>query len=291
MAHQWLGYSPLYLIKHDKLELLESSSSTMTIQAIKNRQVEVGSLTLDEAINLAYQGYPIKIFIIADYSSGGDGIVVKPWIKSFKDLEGKKIAVEYSSLGGYHLIVLSKMFNFSLSKLTIVDSVFAEHEDIFNNPDVAAIVTFEPAITRLKNRGGVVLADSSQYPNKIIDVIVYNNFNNDLESNDLLKYVYKEWFVSVKDIKDGKDDAFNKLSKYLDTNPNELKEVQSKIVMPSQSENIKIMNGLKHGEVVSDICKSLKETIYKTDNSFNINKCVLSSKDIFVDMGVYKNER
>ena len=105
----WIGYEPLYLARKQgffndlPVSLVQMTSSTDVIRAFRNGLIDCASLTLDEAFLLLQDDKDIKIMFVMDVSNGADALLAKPGIKSLKDLKGKKVGVESSTVGAYTL--------------------------------------------------------------------------------------------------------------------------------------------------------------------------------------------
>lgn len=104
-TNAWLGYEPLYLSRElgywtpEQVHLVEYLSSSETLRAFRNREIDAAALTLDEVLLLLQDGVDIKAILITDVSLGGDAILARQGIGSVKALKGHRVAVESSALG------------------------------------------------------------------------------------------------------------------------------------------------------------------------------------------------
>ncbi len=172
----WSGYEPLYLARQlgfyekSQLRLVEFNSASDVITALRNGSLEAAALTLDEALTLLQDGFKLKIILVMDFSDGADVLLGKPHVKSLEMLRGKTIAVENSAVGAVLLDGALQAANLGVADVEIVSCTLNEHKMCFKDAD--AIVTFEPVKTQLLKQGVIQLFDSSQIPNRIIDVLV-----------------------------------------------------------------------------------------------------------------------
>ena len=101
----WPGYEPLYLARslgyYEKtpIRLVEMTSASETIQAIRNNIIEGAALTLDEVLVLLADDFDLHVILVMDFSHGGDVLLAKPSIETLDELRGKKVAVETSAVG------------------------------------------------------------------------------------------------------------------------------------------------------------------------------------------------
>ncbi len=172
----WSGYEPLYLARElgyydeSQLRLVEFNSSSDVITALRNGSLEAAALTLDEALTLLQDGFKLKIILVMDFSDGGDVLLGKPYLKSLAMLQNKTIAVENTAVGAILLDGALQAANLDVADINIISCTWNEHKTCFQNTD--AVVTFEPAKTLLLKQGAIPLFDSSQIPDRIVDVLV-----------------------------------------------------------------------------------------------------------------------
>lgn len=171
----WPGYEHLYLARSldyyekSEIKLVEMTSASDVIRSLRNGTLEGGALTLDEALSLIDDGIALKIILVMDFSEGGDVLLVKPGIDSLAALRGKSIAVEYTAVGA---ILLDGALNAANLSVTDVNIIFcSQHEYLKCYQSADAVVTFDPARTRLLKLGAQLLFDSSQIPGRIVDVL------------------------------------------------------------------------------------------------------------------------
>ncbi len=175
-SNTWPGYEPLYLARSlgeydgSRIRLVELTSASEVIHKLRSGTLEGAALTLDESLTLLDDGLDLKVILIMDFSNGGDGLLVKPGIASLEDLRGKRIAVETTAVGGIVLDSALRKGGLKPDDVAIVPCPIEDHVDRY--PGVDAVVTFEPMRTKLKKLGAVTLFDSSEIPDRIVDVLV-----------------------------------------------------------------------------------------------------------------------
>jgi NitT/TauT family transport system substrate-binding protein len=123
------------------LELVMLPSLIQRMQAVASGDVEIGNGDLSATMQVATKGFPMQV--LANGCDGGWMVLAPPSISSFKDLVGKKIAVQNGSIG---LVSL----NWKLKQQGVygkVEMAFMDNQDqptALNRSDVAAICCFEP---------------------------------------------------------------------------------------------------------------------------------------------------
>lgn len=239
----WPGYEPIYLAKElgfldDNIKINRVESATDTVAMFHNDIIDIAFVTLDEAITLRDRvDYDIKIITIMDSSNGGDVILGQEDIKSLKDLKGKKIGVEASGVGAYILLRAFELdSDIEIEDVTVVSTIYNEHEESFKNKNVAAVVTFEPVKTILLKESANILFDSSKIPNEILDVMIVKDKSIDKKYNELRNFLIG-WYKAVDFIKLNHKKSMKMMAKYEGVKYLEFEKAFSDIMVPSLKEN------------------------------------------------------
>ena len=193
----WIGYEPLYLARklgyydNTKIKLVEMSSASDVMHAMRNGLLEGAALTLDETLTLLDDGIDLKVILVMDISNGADVLLAKPEIKSMEDLRGKSVAVEYSAVGAILLDAALQSSGLTASDIKIISCSANEHIECYKQAD--AVVTFDPTRTKLLNQGAHELFSSSQIQGQIVDVLVVQSKAIDTNP-DALKQLIAGYF-------------------------------------------------------------------------------------------------
>ena len=268
----WPGYEPIYITREigkldqNKVKLVEFGSASQVIRAYRKNLLNGAGLTVDEVIFLKSLGFDPKIVLIADISNGADVLIVKPYIKSLKDLKGKKIGVENTALGAFFLTRILEKAGLNKEDIIIVPLEVNQHYKAFIEGKVDAVITFEPVKTRLLKKGGKILFDSSKIYGEIVDVfIVEDDFIN--KNENVVKYFVSSWFEGLNFLKTRPENAFKMIAQREGTSIEEVKKSYEGLILPSREENVKLMAS-KLKETIALITKILKERNL-IDKNFN----------------------
>lgn len=198
-TNQWPGYETLHLANklhlYDSypIKLVELTSATDVLNAFKYGQLDVAALTLDEAILLARDVPDLVVFLVMDISNGADKLIAKPYVDGLEDLANKRVGVEQTALGAFFFSQMLKAAELSLTQVTTVPATVDQHLRMMNEGNLDAVVTFEPTASLLMSRGNVSLFDSSQIPDKIVDVLVTTRAKLQSKHDTLLRLVSAQW--------------------------------------------------------------------------------------------------
>jgi len=172
----WAGYEPLYLARSlgsyegSQIKLIELSSTSDVMHALRSGTLEGAALTLDETLTLLDDGFDLSVILVMDISDGGDALLAKPEITSLKALRGKRVAVEKSNVGAILLDGALQAAELTAADIEIISCTIEAHIDCYSSSD--AVVTYEPVRTKLLQLGARQLFDSSQISGRIADVLV-----------------------------------------------------------------------------------------------------------------------
>lgn len=198
----WIGYQPLFLAEGlglyppEAIRLVELASNTESLRALRNRDVEAATLTLDEALLLTEEGHDIALVLVLDCSIGADALVAHPEVGALGNLTGRRVGVESSSNGAYVLSRALALARLSPADIHIVPLRIGAQVEAFRAGQVDALVTYEPVRTQLAALGAETLFDSREIPCEIIDVLAAHR-DVLTERKGQLERLLGGWFQAV----------------------------------------------------------------------------------------------
>ncbi len=115
------------------------------------------------------------IIAATDYSSGGDGVVLRGNVSSAAELKGKKIGLQTDAISLYVANLYLKKNGLSLNdvKLSKVKGEFVSKAFV-KNQSLAGIVGWNPNLDEAVAAGGKLVATSADFPENVFDVVVVN---------------------------------------------------------------------------------------------------------------------
>ncbi len=154
-----------------QVRLLDFHSPAELVRSFERGQVDAATLTLDYLPWLAADTSTRVVFIV-DQSLGGDALVAKPWVDSLGALRGRRVALEPGALGQRVLDAALGAAGLAPGDVRLVAVDLGDHVRAWEEGRADAFVTYEPARTRLLERGGRELFSSRELPLPIVDVLV-----------------------------------------------------------------------------------------------------------------------
>lgn len=244
----WPGYEPLYLARslgyfnESTVRFHEMTTSADVLKAFRSGAIDVAALTLDEALLLIQDGIDARVVLVTDVSSGADVIVANPSIKSIRALKGKNVGVESMALGAFMLSRALDKAGLAPGDVTVVPVAVQEHEKAYAAGSIDAVVTFEPAKTKLLARGAHCIFDSSQIPGEIIDVIVVRADILQSKSKQL-KELEEGWFKALGYLQKNPADASLRMGKREAVSAAEFADALKGLTIPDRNENSRLLSG------------------------------------------------
>ena len=203
----WLGYEPLHVADEKKafdtlnVKFIEYRSASQVLNGVRKGVLDLATITLDEALRLKSQGVDVEVIWIFDVSHGADVLIAQPEIKRIEQLKGKRIGVEDGTLGAYFFNRFLQINGLQKEDFKRISLEINSHVQYFEQDQIDALVTFEPAKTVIMQQGGVVLFDSTQLKNEIIDVLVIRKNSPIYKNKAKIQTFLTQYYTVFSDIK------------------------------------------------------------------------------------------
>jgi len=147
------------------------------------------------------------VVLVADYSYGGDGLVVRGGLESLAQLRGKKIAFEESALGSYVLERILELGGLRHDEVVAINRLPEEGEQDFQRGAVDAVIAYEPGLGRLlREPAARAIFTSRDIPGEIVDVLVLRRAALH-ERADEVRRLMKGWFRALAYLKENPQQA------------------------------------------------------------------------------------
>ncbi len=115
-----------------------------SMEAFAAGKVDAVCMTNGDAMVTGATGKPSTCIVLTDYSNGNDKIVAKPGIETFKDLKGKKIALELNLVEHLMLLKALEMNGMKEEDVTIVNTPTNDTPQVLASGGVDAIGAWYP---------------------------------------------------------------------------------------------------------------------------------------------------
>ncbi len=153
----WPGWVAWYIAeqkgffkKHGAdVKLVWFPNYTDSISALSAGQLDANSQTWSDTMAPLAKGLALKAILVNDNSAGNDAIMVGPKIQSFKDLKGKKIALEEFSVSHFLLTLALNKNGMRLQDVQVVNLSAGDAAAAFLAGRVDAAVVWNPWVNNI----------------------------------------------------------------------------------------------------------------------------------------------
>ena len=261
----WVGYGPMFISKNKgyyeeeglevEFRLMEDSGSKGV--ALKTGQIQILATTVDSFIIQASQGVKGKIFLGADQSNGGDGIVAVKDVKSLKDLKGRKLGVQPGFVGHFFLLYLLNELGMETKDIEIIPLETGDAGAAFVAGKIDAAVTWEPWLSKAKEKPGAhVLVTSKEKPGIITDVFVAtDDWLNDPNKRKILKGFVNAWDKGVRYYREHQEDAVTIIAESFSLSKEEATKMLSGVILMGLSESREYFGTPENPGKIYDVSK------------------------------------
>lgn len=244
----WIGSEPLYLARElgyldsEAVRLVEYPSASEVLRAYRNQALDGMVISLDEVLVLASDDLQPRIVTVVDVSHGADVVIGRSDLRTMKDLQGKRVAVESGALGAYVLSRALTLAGMQPSDVHIVHLESNEHPAAFEQGRVDAAVTFDPFRSRMLKAGATTLFDSTQIPGEIVDLLVVRKsvLEDDREG---VKALLSGWFKAVEYLAREPQDAARRMGVRQQTSGEQFLQTLQGLRFPMREENVRMLGG------------------------------------------------
>jgi len=217
----WAGYAYAF-VAVDKgffknngvdVELILSEEYSNSLNLYENGDTDGFFGVLPDVVIHKSHGDKIKIIYVIDYSDTADVIIADPLFDSLEALKGKKIGVE--NINSFsHLFVLEVFEKAGIPETELQFEIVPSQEimEALDAGRIEAGHTWDPEKSEALKKGYKIVADASNVPGLITDILAVND--------SLIKERPEDVLAMVKSISQAKD--------FLDTNPEEALKIMIK---------------------------------------------------------------
>ncbi len=218
-------------------------------RAFEKGQFDVMAGTLMEFYTAReVEGLNPVIFMVADFSNGGDMLLAQKGISSVADLKGKKIGLEAGSVDVLTAANALASAGLSFNDVTLVPLPQPSNIEALLKGEIDAAQTYPPfATTALADPNIVRLFDTSQTPGNIVDVLFTSREISQTRAADLAKVV-TAFNRALAYQKSNPDDAYRRMAKREGLTTAEFVEALSGLVIVEQHQQA---NYLQQGKMLA----------------------------------------
>lgn len=248
-SHVWVGYEQMFLASSEgwldtkQVHLVETDTATDSLQALAEGRVDGAALTLDEMLQARARGLPLTAVMVFNISAGADMLLARPGIKRLKQLKGRRIGFEPSSVGELLLDEILRNAGLTKQDVTLTPLKVDQHLIAWQIKQVDAVITYEPVASQLLAQDAVKLFDSRQIPNTIIDVLAIRSDVLDRSHEKAIRHLIIAHFRALNHLNTNPQDAAYRIAAHLGLPASQVLSAYKGLALPDIANNYRLLNG------------------------------------------------
>jgi ABC-type nitrate/sulfonate/bicarbonate transport system substrate-binding protein len=157
-----------------KVEYIKFTAGPPMFAALSRGDLDMASFSVVPVVYALAQGIDIKMFLLTEDYSLGDAFVVRPQsgIKSFKDQQGKRIAITAGTIPHWGFLRSLEAAGVSDKAVTVLDMPPSVSVPAFLKGEIDGTWTWEPWVVKLESEGGVVAGTFKDLQIPALNVLV-----------------------------------------------------------------------------------------------------------------------
>lgn len=263
----WPGYELLYLAEQKgffekvgaNIKLQQISSLADSQRNFINGRSDGMASTLIEVVQASHLGAPpMEIIMLPDYSNGGDVIISSREINSIKQLKGKTIGLEFSSLGVYMLYKALENAGLTWQQVKVKNIEQLKGKAAIESGEIDAFISYPPAsVEILKNVQFHVLFSSAEIPFEILDTVSVRKDVLD-QRPKLASKILQAWQMALEYSDEQPDEAYKIMAEREGISSDEFKAALNDIKILSRAEQIELFKNPENiNKKAKKICEAL----------------------------------
>jgi len=209
----WVGYGLLHLAQQKgffKQRGVDVSLTTVqdkpsTAAAIATGRLDGWATTVDTFIFYNAKKLNIKQVLAVDFSKGGEGIIATGDIRTISDLKGRTLGAEEGSSTYFFMLNLLADNGINVNDIKLQSMRAGDAGAAFAAGRLDAAATWDPWLSKAKERGGHILVSSADKPGLIVDTVAFRSEVIETRPDDVKNFIkayfeaYDYWKSSPKE--------------------------------------------------------------------------------------------
>jgi len=264
----WTGWYPMAIAQEMKLfEKHGVAVNPILYQSYTQILPDLGSGKLDAGFSGMYETLKanipgIKIVLVTDHSTGAEGLVAIPEVKTPQDLIGKRIGAQ-GALSGSEFLITTYLRTHGLSARDVTMLSISPENILEQMPSqIQAGYTWDPYLSQARSKGYRLLFTTADMPGLIVDIVAFHGSVAKERPKDVKSFI-AAWFEAAD---------------YWRTHPKESTDMIAKVT------------GLKPSEITREGCRffNLQDNVNTFQPGENFSSIYFTAKrqiEFFIGVG------
>jgi len=253
----WVGYALLHLAAEKgffekngvKVSLTTVQDKPSTAAAIATGRLDGWATTVDTFIFYNAKKLGVKQVLAVDFSKGGEGIVAAADIKNVVDLKGRTLGAEEGSSTYFFMLNLLAEHGMSTKDVKLQSMRAGDAGAAFAAGRLDAAATWDPWLSKAKERGGHILTSTAELPGLIVDTVAFRSSVIEKRPQDIQNFI-KAYFDAYDFWRASPEEASTVMAKALGIKAEEFQASLAGLEFVSREDNKKyIGSAASPGEI------------------------------------------
>jgi len=261
----WAGFELEWLAQDRRLvdttryHMDRQTEHSAVFDLLQRGAVPAATLGLEQVLRARAAGLRIEVALLIAVSRGADGLIARDPLRSVSELAGKPVALDGTATASLLLERSLADAGVPLSGIRIVP-LPADIDAAWASSEVAAVVTYEPILSRLEATGGTRLADTSHMPPFMLDVLaVRSDLGADAHAG--VREVVRAYLLGRQVLRSNPFDSAYRLAARLGMSHEEALGLFRRLLLPDLDYNRRLLSA---GSDLSAACQPLAELIQRS---------------------------
>lgn len=215
--HHWPGYESLGLAHDlgwlpDGVVLNWGDAASDTLDGLRSGRLDAGALTLDEVLLARSQGLPLVVVAVVDESVGADQVLARTFTHP-RGWRGARVAFEPSAVGHLVLKLWLETLGLTVADVRVLHLSPAEQPQAWAAGEVDVVISYPPHALTLRERGAVVLYDSSHFPGLVLDVLAVHRDRLGWRDSSRVSDLVAAHFRGLDHLRTNPEDALRRIAR------------------------------------------------------------------------------
>ncbi|MBA8820911.1 hypothetical protein BRY73_03990 [Ochrobactrum sp. P6BS-III] len=246
----WVGYGLLHLaqqkgfFKEQGVDVLLTTvqDKPSTAAAIATGRLDGWATTVDTFIFYNAKKLDIKQVLAVDFSKGGEGIIASSDVKTVSELKGRTLGAEEGSSTYFFMLNVLADSGVNVKDVKIQSMRAGDAGAAFAAGRLDAAATWDPWLSKAKERGGHVLSSTADKPGLIVDTVAFRSDVIKKRPNDVKSFI-KAYFEAYDYWKASPEESNAIMAKSLGIKDDEFNASLAGLDFVSREQNLQYIGG------------------------------------------------
>jgi NitT/TauT family transport system substrate-binding protein len=166
-----------------------------------------------------------------------------------------------------------KKANLTEQDVKVVEASIDQHEKVWKEEIVDAVITYEPVSSKIINLDGQQIFSSQEAPNLIVDVLAIRP--SALKNRNAIKHLIETHFKAKTHFDTNHQDSLYRMAPRMEVQPHEVDHMFKGLYLPDYQNNLRLLSGKKPELLISaDLISGILDINFAENQNTEINQII-----------------